>query len=91
MKLKGPLKEKESTGNESKDRKKSKKSLFIQHESKAQQDCANMPDDMVSREGNNHHIVLGEPRLSINLRLHKTENIIKTLSQREGEKEEAKS
>lgn len=68
------------------EKKKKVKSLFIQHASKAQQDCANMPDDMVSREGNTHRIVLGEPRLSINLRLHKTENIIKTLSQKEGDR-----
>lgn len=63
--------------------KKKKKKFFIQHESKAQQDCTNMPDDMVSREGNTQSQntpVLGEPRLSINLRLHKTENMITTPS-----------
>lgn len=41
--------------------------------SKSQQDCTNTPDDTVSREGNTQCIVLGEPRLSVNIRLQKTE------------------
>lgn len=55
-------------GNDS-EKIKLEKSLFIQHVSKSQQDCTNTPDDTVSREGNTQHIVLGKPRLSINLGL----------------------
>lgn len=44
-----------------------KKSLFMQHVSKSQQDCTNTPDDTVSREGNSQRIGLGEPRSFLNL------------------------